>query len=260
MVTFLSTIVSFLSLRIRSRATLELEVIALRHQLGVLKRQRPGRVKFFFADRLLWVWLYRIWPQAINAMVLVKPTTVMQWHRRGFRLTWRWRSRTLRPGRPKIASEIGDLIRQMSTANPLWGAPRIHGELLKLGIEVSQATVGRYMPRRPKDPSPTWRSFLRNHMTDVAAVDMFVVATATCGLLYAAIVLDNHRRRILHFEVTRNPTQAWLARQITEAFPWDTAPRYLLRDRDRSYGHGFRDRVRVMGHDRAPGALAKSIC
>jgi putative transposase len=247
MVTFLSTIVSFLSLRIRSRATLELEVIALRHQLGVLKRQRPGRVKFFFADRLLWVWLYRIWPQAINAMVLVKPTTVMQWHRRGFRLTWRWRSRTLRPGRPKIASEIGDLIRQMSTANPLWGAPRIHGELLKLGIEVSQATVGRYMPRRPKDPSPTWRSFLRNHMTDVAAVDMFVVATATCGLLYAAIVLDNHRRRILHFEVTRNPTQAWLARQITEAFPWDTAPRYLLRDRDRSYGHGFRDRVRVMG-------------
>jgi len=247
MVTFLSTIVSFLSLRIRSRATLELEVIALRHQLGVLKRQRPGRVKFFFADRLLWVWLYRIWPQAINAMVLVKPTTVMQWHRRGFRLTWRWRSRTLRPGRPKIASEIGDLIRQMSTANPLWGAPRIHGELLKLGIEVSQATVGRYMPWRPKDPSPTWRSFLRNHMTDVAAVDMFVVATATCGLLYAAIVLDHHRRRILHFEVTRNPTQAWLARQITEAFPWDTAPRYLLRDRDRSYGHGFRDRVRVMG-------------
>ena len=247
MVTFLSTIVSFLSLRICSRATLELEVIALRHQLGVLKRQRPGRVKFFFADRLLWVWLYRIWPQAINAMVLVKPTTVMQWHRRGFRLTWRWRSRTLRPGRPKIASEIGDLIRQMSTANPLWGAPRIHGELLKLGIEVSQATVGRYMPWRPKDPSPTWRSFLRNHMTDVAAVDMFVVATATCGLLYAAIVLDHHRRRILHFEVIRNPTQAWLARQITEAFPWDTAPRYLLRDRDRSYGHGFRDRVRVMG-------------
>jgi putative transposase len=226
---------------------LELEVIALRHQLGVLKRRRPGRARFFFADRLLWIWLYRIWPQAINAMVLVKPTTVMQWHRGGFRFAWRWRSGALRRGRPKIASETRDLIRQMSTANPLWGAPRIHGELLKLGIEVSQATVGRYMPWRPKEPSPTWRSFLRNHMTDIAAVDMFVVATATFGLLYAVIVLDHHRRRIIHFEVTQNPTQAWLARQITEAFPWDTAPRYLLRDRDTSYGQGFRDRVRVMG-------------
>ena len=135
-------------------------------------------------------------------MVLIKPTTVMQWHRRGFRFAWRWRSGTLRPGRPKTASETRDLIRQISTANPLWGAPRIHGELLKLGIEVSQVTVGRYMPWRPKEPSPTWRNFLRNHMTEIAAVDMFVVATATFGLLYAVIVLDHHRRRIIHFEVT----------------------------------------------------------
>jgi putative transposase len=247
MITFLSAIVSFLSFRIRSRASLELEVIALRHQLAVLKRRRPGRARFFLADRLLWIWLYRIRPQAIDAMVLVKPTTVKQWHRAGFRLAWRWRSAVLRPGRPKIASETRELIRQMSTANPLWGAPRIHGELLKLGIEVSQATVGRYMPWRPKEPSPTWRSFLRNHMTDIAAMDMFVVATATFGLLYAVIVLEHHRRRIIHFEVTQNPTQVWLARQITEAFPWDTAPRYLLRDRDTSYGQGFRDRVRVMG-------------
>ena len=224
MITFLSVIASFLSFRIRSRASLELEVIALRHQLGVLKRRRPGRARFFFADRLLWIWLCRIWPQAINVMVLVKPTTVMQWHRGGFRFAWRWRSGALRPGRPKIASETRDLIRQISKANPLWGAPRIYGELLKLGIEVSQATVGRYMPWRPKDPSPTWRSFVRNHMTDIAAVDMFVVATATFGLLYAVIVLDHHRRRIIHFEVTQHPTRAWLARQITEAFPWDTAP------------------------------------
>ena len=127
-----------------------------------------------------------------------------------------------------------------------WGAPRIHGELLKLGIKVSQATVGRYMPWRPKVPSPTWRSFLRNHMRNMAAVDMFVVATATFRLLYALIVLGHDRRRIIHFEVTQNPTQVWLARQMTEAFPWDTAPHYLLRDRDASYGQAFRDRVEAM--------------
>ena len=132
-------------------------------------------------------------------------------------------------------------------ANPLWGAPRIHGELLKLGIEVSQATVGRYMPWRPKVPSPTWRSFLHNHLTDIAAVDMFVVATATFRLLYVVVVLGHDRRKIMHFGVTAHPTQDWLARQMTEAFPWDTAPRYLLRDRDASYGAAFRDRVRVMG-------------
>ena len=146
-----------------------------------------------------------------------------------------------------MSPEIRDLIRRMSLANPLWGAPRIHGELLKLGIEVSQATVGRYLPWRPKVPSPTWRSFLHNHLTDIAAIDMFVVATATFRLLYALIVLGHDRRRIIHFEVTQNPTQVWLSRQITEAFPWDTAPRYLLRDRDASYGPAFRDRVRVMG-------------
>jgi putative transposase len=134
----------------------------------------------------------------------------------------------------------------MSMANPIWGAPRIHGELLMLGIEVSQATVGRYMPWRPKVPSPTWRSFLQNHMRNTAAVDMFVVTTATFRLLYALIVLGHDRRRIIHFEVTQNPTQVWLARQMTEAFPWDTAPRYLLRDRDASYGRAFRDRVRAM--------------
>jgi len=135
----------------------------------------------------------------------------------------------------------------MSLANPLWGALRIHGELLKLGIEVSQATVGRYLPWRPKVPSPTWRSFLHNHLTDIAAVDMFVVATATFRLLYALIVLGHDRRRVIHVAVTQNPTQVWLAHQMTEAFPWDTAPWYLLRDRDASYGPAFRDRIQVMG-------------
>jgi transposase InsO family protein len=245
MITILSAVVSLLSFRVRSRASLELELVALRHQLTVLRRQRPGRLRFFSTDRLLWVWIYRVWPQVLNAMVLVKPATVIQWHRKGFRLYWRWRSRRL--GRPKMSTEIRDLIRQMSLANPLWGAPRIHGELLKLGIEVSQATVGRYMPWRPKVPSATWRSFLHNHRTDIAAIDTLIVATATFRLLYALIMLGHDRRKVIHFEVTQNPTQAWLSRQITEAFPWDTAPRYLLRDRDTSYGPAFRNRVQIMG-------------
>src|SRR6266542_2173528 len=188
MITILSTVVSILAFRLRRRASLELELIALRHQVTVLRRQHPGRPRLFSTDRLLCVWLYRVWPQVLHAMVLVKPATVVQWHRKGFRLFWRWRSR--RPGRPKIGTEIRALIRRMSRANPLWGAPRIHGELLKLGIKISQATVGRWMPWRPRVPSPTWRSFLRNHLPDLAAIDMFVVATATFQLLYALIVLS----------------------------------------------------------------------
>jgi hypothetical protein len=164
MIAILSALVSLLSFRVRHRAALELELVALRHQVAVLRRQRPGQLRLFSTDRLLWVWLYRVWPQVLNAMVLVKPAIVVQWHRKGFRLYWRWRSRPL--GRPKMSSEIRDLIRQMSLANPLWGAPRIHGELLKLGIEVSQVTVSRYMPWRAKIPSPTWRSFLHNHWSD----------------------------------------------------------------------------------------------
>src|SRR5512143_3170333 len=189
MMALLSAVGSLLSFRLRSRLTLELELVALRHQLAVLQRQRLGRPRLFSTDRLLWVWLYRIWPQALHAMDLVKPATVITWHRKCFRLYWWWRSRSGRPGRPKTPTEIRNLIRQMSIANPLWGAPRIHGELLKLGIAVSQATVGRYLPWRPKVPSPTWRSFLHNHMSDTAATDMFVVVTATFGLLYAVIVL-----------------------------------------------------------------------
>ena len=245
MVTILFAIVSIFVFRFRSRAALELKLVALQHQLAVLRRQRPGRPQLSSLDRLLWVLLYRIWPQVIDTMVLVKPATVITWHRKGFRFYWRWRSG--RPGRPRTSPEIRDLIRRMSNANPLWGAPRIHGELLKLGIKISQATVGRWMPWRPKVPSPTWRSFLRNHLTDIVAIDMFVVATATFHLIYALIVLSLDRRRVIHFAVTPNPTQDWLSRQMTEAFPWDTAPRYLLRDRDTAYGPAFRHRVRAMG-------------
>lgn len=213
----LSAVVLLFAFRFRSRASLEIELMAVRHQLAVLRRQRPGRPQLSSLDRLLWVWLYRIWPQVTDAMVLVKPVTVVQWHRKGFRFYWRWRSR--RPGRPKIGTEIRALIRRMSRANPLWGAPRIHGELLKLGIKISQATVGRWMPWRPKVPSPTWRSFLRNHLPDIVAIDMFVVTTATFRLLYTLIVLSLDRRRVVHFEVTANPTQDWLSGQMTEAFP-----------------------------------------
>ena len=151
MVTIFCGLVSIVAFRFRSRASLELRLLALQHQLAVLRRQRPGRPPLSSLDWLLWVWLYRIWPQLIDAMVLVKPATVVQWHRKGVRFYWRWRSR--RPGRPKIGTEIRDLIRRMSKANPLWGAPRIHGELLKLGIKISQATVGRWMPWRPKVPA-----------------------------------------------------------------------------------------------------------
>ncbi|MGC2305768.1 integrase core domain-containing protein [Candidatus Binatus sp.] len=237
------SIVSVVARRFRSRAVLELENIALRHQLCVLRRQQPGRLRLFTHDRLLWVLLYRLWPRCLELMVLVKPTTVIHWHRQGFRLFWRWRSRS---GRPSIDREIRDLIRQMSSANPLWGAPRIHGELLKLGIEVSQATVAKYMVRRRGTPSQNWRTFLRNHVEGIAAIDMFVVASASFRLLYVMVILAHGRRKIMRTAVTEHPSAAWLSRQVTEAFPWDTAPRYLLRDRDTSYGSEFRSRVDAM--------------
>ncbi len=244
MLAFLSEVFSWVVCGFRSRAALELEVIALRHQLAVLRRQRPGRPRLFSLDRLLWVWLYRVWPRCLDVMVLVKPATVVQWHRQGFRLYWRWRSRS---GRPSVNREIRDLIRQMSSTNPLWGAPRIHGELLKLGIEISQATVAKYMLPRPATPSPTWRSFLRNQVSGIAAIDMFVVPSAALRLLFVALILIHDRRKVVHFNITRNPTAAWLSRQVTEAFPWDTAPQFLLRDRDSSYGSVFSGRVEAMG-------------
>jgi transposase InsO family protein len=238
------SIVSILSRRFRSRVVLELENLARRHQLHVLRRQRPGRIRLFAIDRLLWVLLYRLWPRCLEAMVLVKPATVVQWHRKGFRLFWRWRSRS---GRPSVDREVRDLIRQMSSANRLWGAPRIHGELLKLGIEISQATVAKYMVRRRGTPSQNWRTFLHNHAEGIAAIDMFVVASASFRLFYVMIILAHDRRNIVRTAVSEHPTAAWLSRQVTEAFPWDTAPRYLVRDRDSSYGADFRGRVEAMG-------------
>jgi putative transposase len=173
-------------LQVSKQGGFELEVVALRHQLAVLRREQHGSARLTSLDRLLWVWLYRVWPRCLKVMVLVKSATVVQWHRAGFRLYWRWRSRA---GRPRSAREVHGLIQQMSKANPLWGAPRIHGEILKLGIDVSQATVPKYMERRVGSPSPTWRSFLRNQAAGIAAIDMFVVVSASFQLLYVMIIL-----------------------------------------------------------------------
>jgi len=243
---FLSALVGIRSW-FQTRAALQVEIPALRHQLTVLKRSHHGRLRLNSPDRLLWVWLSRFWSGWRSALVIVKPETVISWHRKGFRLYWRWKSRNGDPGRPTIDLEVRKLIRRMSQTNPLWGAPRIHGELLKLGIELSQATVAKYMSRQRKPPSQTWRAFLSNHVKQLVSTDFFVVPTVSVRVLYVFVVLAHHRRRPLRFNVTANPTSEWTAQQIVEAFPWDRVPRYLLRDRDSIYGESFRERVRGMG-------------
>src|SRR6266567_4004787 len=230
----------------RTHARMQIEILALRHQLAVLLRQKK-RVSLRAADRLLWVLLSRIWKQWRSALVVVKPETVIAWHRKGFRLYWRWKSRAGKCGRPCVSRETRELIRQMSKANPLWGALRIHGELLKLGIEVSQATVAKYMSRQGKPPSQTWRTFLENHVQQIVATDFLVVRTVSFRLLFVFVVVGHHRRHAIHFNVTTHPTAEWTARQIAEAFPWDSAPRYLLHDRDCIYGAAFHQRVAEMG-------------
>jgi transposase InsO family protein len=230
----------------KPRQQLEAEILVLRHQLNVLQRRAPRRLHLRWADRALFVWLYRCCPRILAAITIVRPETVVRWHRMGFAAYWRWKSRPL-GGRPPIAKEVRDLIRRMSFENPLWGAPKIHGELLKLGIEVAQSTVSIYMVPRPDRPSQSWKTFVRNHMEGIAAIDLFVVPTIGFQQLFAFVVLRYERRQLLWFAVTRNPTAEWLARQITEAFPWDTTPEYLIRDNDRAFGVAFKARVRAMG-------------
>src|SRR4030095_12252767 len=240
---------SLLSMRscFRTRAGMQIEILALRHQLAVLQRRTNKRPSLRTADRLLWVVLSRVWAQWRSALVIVKPETVIAWQRKGFRLYWRWKSRAGKSGRPCVSREIRELIRQMSSANPLWGAPRIHGELLKLGIQISQAAVAKYMVRQRKPPSQTWRTFLENHAGQLVAIDFLVVPTVSFRLLFIFVVLAHQRRHAIHFNVTAHPTAEWTARQIGEAFPWDSAPPYLLHDRDCIYGAAFRQRVSEMG-------------
>src|SRR3989442_4546267 len=201
----------------KSRRRLEAEILALRHQLNLLPRRAPRRPHLGWVDRALFVWLYRRCPRVLRAITIVRPETVLRWHRMGFAAYWRWKSRSP-GGRPRIAQEVRDLIRRMSLQNPLWGATKIHGELLKVGIEVAQSTVSIYMVPRRDRPLQTWKTFLRNHMEGIASVDLFVVPTIALQQLYTFLVLGHRRRQLLWFAVTRNPTAEWLARQITEAF------------------------------------------
>jgi len=231
----------------RTRVALQAEILALRHQLLIFQRKnQKQRLRLSVADRLLWVWLSRVWTDWRSALRIVKPETVIAWHRKGFRLYWSWKSRA-RQGRPRVSMEVRGLIRRMSTANPGWGAPRIHGELGKLGIKVSETTVAKYMVRQRRPPSQTWRTFLSNHVKDLVSADFFVVPTATFRLLFVFVILFHDRRRPVHFAVTSHPTAEWTAQQLLQAFPWDTAPRFLLRDRDGNYGKTFRDAAQWLG-------------
>ncbi len=249
----------------RSRAALQLENLALRHQIGVLLRSARKRPKLAPLDRLLWVWLSRIWRDWHSTLAIVKPETVLAWHRQGFRRFWTWKVRHGQPGRPALAREVRDLIRRMCRENAgWWGAPRIHGELLKLGIDIGESSVSKYMVRGRKPPSPTWRTFLENHLTQLVSIDFFTVPTLRFKVLYVFLVLAHDRRRILHFNVTAHPTAEWTGQQLREAFPFDQLPRYLLRDRDAIFGVDFREQVRHLGY---PGsavctalALAASLC
>jgi transposase InsO family protein len=242
----LTALIASLAASFRSRAALQLEILALRHQIGVLQRS-VKRPKLTPADRLLWAWLSTAWQDWKSGAFLLKASTVVGWHRKGFGLFWTWKIRRRKPGRPVVPKDVRELIRTMSRDNPLWGAPRIYGELLKLGIEIGETSVSKYMVRRRRPPSQTWRTFLDNHLKSMVSVDFFTVPTIRFQILYVFLVLAHDRRRIVHFAVTMHPTAEWTAQQLREAFPWDTAPRYLLRDRDRIFGADFVEQVKAMG-------------
>ena len=212
----------------------------------MVQRKVKGRVALSNGDRLFFVQLYRWFASILKIITIIQPETLVRWHRAGFRRYWRWKSRR-RGGRPQIQMELRTLIRQMSAENRLWGAPRIHGELLKLGFEVSQSTVAKYMVRRRGPPSQGWRAFLANHAPHIAAMDLFVVPTISFALLYVFVIVRLDRRTLVWTNVTRHPTAEWIARQITGAFPWDEAPRYLIRDRDGVFGAVVTRRLRAMG-------------
>ena len=247
----------------KSKMRLEAENAVLRHQLIVLRRRLPGRIQFANSDRWFFVRLYCWFPSILQVLTIIRPETVIYWHRSGFRYYWRWKSRSL-GGRPQIAVGLRALIRQMSMENPLWGAPRIHGELLKLGFEVAQASVAKYMVKRRGPPSQGWRIFLRNHAPDIAAMDLFVVPTVGFDLLYALVIVRLDRRDLVWINVTTSPTAEWVARQITEAFPWDEAPGYMIRDRDWHLWHHRHTPIAGHGHSgqayRTGIALAEWLC
>ena len=239
----------------KSKIRLAAENAALRHQLIVLRRKLRGRVQLANSDRWFLVQLYHWFPSILKVLTIIHPETLVRWHRAGFRSYWRWKSRSL-GGRPQIEADLRALIRRMSIENPLWGAPRIHGELLKLGFKIAQSSVAKYMVKRRGPPSQEWRTFSCNHTPDIAAMDLFVVPTIGFSLLYAFVIVRLDRRDLVWINVTTNPTSDWIARQMTEAFPWDDAPKYLIRDRDRIYGAVVTRRLRAMGIRDKPTAPA----
>jgi len=228
------------------RSDLALENLALRQQLAVLRRHQR-RPKLRNRDRFFWLLLSWSWADWKETLLIVKPETVLRWHRKRFASYWTRLSRQGRPGRPGTEREIRELIRRIANANILWGAPRVHGELLKLGIDVSERTVSRWMPRRRKPPSQTWRAFLDNHVGDLVSIDFLTVPTATFRVLFVLVVLAHDRRRIVHFNVTDHPTADWTSQQLVEAFGDGRLPRFLIRDRDVVYGSTFRERVKALG-------------
>src|SRR6266446_6379425 len=246
MVALMCFVLAVLALPFKSKSRLEAKNAALRHQLIVLRRKVRGRAQLSNNDRWFFVQLYRWFPSILEVVTILRPETLVRWHRDGFRRYWRWKSRS-RGGRPQIETELRALIRQMSVENTLWGAPRIHGELLKLGFEIAQSSVAKYMVKRCGPTSQGWRTFLRNHAPDIAAMDLFVVPTISFDLLYGLVIIRLARRNLIWIDVTPHPTAEWIARQITEAFPWSEAPRYLIRDRDQVYGAAATRRLRAMG-------------
>jgi putative transposase len=228
-------------------SAIELENLALRHQIGVPQRSVRRRPKLTPLDRLLWVWLFATWSDWRSALAIVQPETVIAWHRKSFGLFWTWKIRLGKTGRPTVAREVRDLIRRMCRENPSWGARRVHGELLKLGIKIAESSVSKYMVRCRKPPSQTWRTFLENHLQQLVSIDFFTVPTIRFQVLYVFLVLAHDRRRIIHCNVTAHPTAEWTGQQLREAFPFDQPPRYLLRDRNAIFGADFRREVIDMG-------------
>ena len=246
MIGLLLFLVGLLTSPFKSKIRLEAENAALRHQLIVLRRKMQGRVRLTNNDRWFFIQRYRWFPSILQVLTIIRPETLVRWHRAGFRLYWRWKSRS-RGGRPQVESNLRALIRRMNIENPLWGAPRIHGELLKLGFDIAQSSVAKYMVKQRGPASQGWRTFLRNHAPDIAAMHLFVAPTIGFDLLYAFVIVRLDRRDLVWISVTTNPTAEWVARQITEASPWNEAPRYMIRDRDRIYGTIVTRRLRAMG-------------
>src|SRR5258708_11746857 len=234
MIALVCFVLAALASLFKSKSGLEAENAALRHQLIVLRCRVRGRAQLTNSDRWFFVQVYRWFPSILQVLTIIRPETLVRWHRAGFRRYWRWKSQR-RGGRPQIDGELRGLIRQMSMENLLWGAPRIHGELLKLGFELAQSSVAKYMVKRRGPPSQGWRIFLRNHAPDIAAMDLFVVPTIGFKLLYGFVIVRIDRRDLVWINVTTNPTAEWIARQITEAFPLERSPRYLIRDPDPVY-------------------------